>query len=89
MDSDRRAILIAGLAAAAGSNHAGKGVIEGAFAGQPEKEAPPQVDGTLRFDAKSRAAAAEDFGHIVHRIPEGVLLPGIGSGCRNNDPLGR
>jgi cytokinin dehydrogenase len=37
---------------------------------------PPPLDGELRFDNESRAAAADDFGHIVHKTPEGVLLPG-------------
>ena len=34
------------------------------------------MEGTLRSDDESRAAAAEDFGHIVHRTPERVVLPG-------------
>ncbi|OWY64597.1 FAD linked oxidase [cyanobacterium TDX16] len=34
------------------------------------------MDGELRFDRESRAAAADDFGHIVRRTPESVLLPG-------------
>jgi cytokinin dehydrogenase len=37
---------------------------------------PPPVDGEIRFDDRVRAAAADDFGHLVHRTPEGVLLPG-------------
>jgi hypothetical protein len=36
---------------------------------------PPPLGGELRFDDPARAAAAEDFGHPVHRTPEGVLLP--------------
>ena len=36
---------------------------------------PPPLDGEIRFDDEARAAAAEDFGHVVHRSPEGVLLP--------------
>jgi cytokinin dehydrogenase len=32
--------------------------------------------GEIRRDDQARAAAAEDFGHLVHRAPEGVLLPG-------------
>lgn len=36
---------------------------------------PPPLEGELRFDDESRAAAADDFGHMVHRTPEGVLLP--------------
>ena len=36
---------------------------------------PPSLDGELRFDDQVRAAAAEDFGHLVHQAPEGVLRP--------------
>jgi cytokinin dehydrogenase len=39
-------------------------------------ERPPSLHGEVRFDQRARAAAAEDFGHLVHRAPEGVLLPG-------------
>jgi cytokinin dehydrogenase len=35
----------------------------------------PAVDGQLRVDEQSRAAAADDFGHIVRRSPSAVLLP--------------
>jgi len=76
MDSNRRAILIGGLAATAEIGRAGRATTEGASVAQSGKEAPPPVDGTLRFDDESRAAAAEDFGHIVRRIPEGLLRPG-------------
>ena len=37
---------------------------------------PPRLDGELRVDEQSRSAAADDFGHIVHKTPVGVLLPG-------------
>jgi len=37
---------------------------------------PPPLDGELRFDEATRTGAADDFGHIVHKTPEGVLLPG-------------
>ncbi|MGH3881881.1 MAG: hypothetical protein ACRDSI_10090 [Pseudonocardiaceae bacterium] len=36
---------------------------------------PPPLDGDIRLDEHSRGAAADDFGHFVHRTPEGVLLP--------------
>jgi FAD/FMN-containing dehydrogenase len=36
---------------------------------------PPALDGEIRFDEHSRAAAADDFGHLVRRLPEAVLLP--------------
>jgi cytokinin dehydrogenase len=72
MDSNRRAILIAGLAAAAGGR---ADRAAGASVAQSGTAAPPPIDGTLRFDDESRAAAAEDFGHIVHQTPDGVLFP--------------
>jgi cytokinin dehydrogenase len=67
MDSDRRAILMAGVAAAVAGG-GGRAVAEGT-------QAPPPVAGPLRLDDEARAAAAEDFGHIVRRMPKGVLLP--------------
>src|SRR5215510_14354700 len=36
----------------------------------------PVFDGVLLLDDASRAAAADDFGHIVHRQPLAVLRPG-------------
>src|SRR5205807_618285 len=36
----------------------------------------PTFDGTLRTDDAGRQAAADDFGHIVHRLPLAVLFPG-------------
>ncbi|HEV7362506.1 MAG TPA: FAD-binding protein, partial [Mycobacterium sp.] len=43
----------------------------------PEKMAtPPPLDGELRFDEVTREGRTGDFGHIVHHMPEGVLLPG-------------
>ena len=35
----------------------------------------PSLDGGIRGDDRARAAAADDFGHLAHRTPEGVLLP--------------
>src|SRR5437764_7698079 len=35
----------------------------------------PSFDGALVFDEASRAAAADDFGHIVNRAPAAVLRP--------------
>jgi cytokinin dehydrogenase len=43
-------------------------------------ERPPSLHGEVRFDQRARAAAAEDFGHLVHQAPEGVLLPGSDEG---------
>jgi FAD/FMN-containing dehydrogenase len=39
-------------------------------------EALPPLDGVLYTDRDTRNAAADDFGHIVHRQPNAVLKPG-------------
>lgn len=36
----------------------------------------PHLDGTISTDAASLAAAADDFGHIVHHTPSAVVTPG-------------
>src|SRR5919112_4756726 len=36
----------------------------------------PPLDGTLTTDPAALAAAADDFGHIIHRTPVAVLRPG-------------
>ena len=36
----------------------------------------PPLDGTLTVDPTALAAAADDFGHIIHRTPFAVLQPG-------------
>jgi FAD/FMN-containing dehydrogenase len=36
----------------------------------------PPLQGQLVTDAEARAQAADDFGHIVHRTPWAVLVPG-------------
>ena len=36
----------------------------------------PPLDGEIHFDEEARASAADDFGHIVRKRPEGVLRPG-------------
>ena len=69
MAADRRTVLIAGLAAP--SMAAGRL----ARTIRASHIAPPALDGAIRFDNRARAAAADDFGHIVHKPPEGVLLP--------------
>ncbi|HEV7650904.1 MAG TPA: FAD-binding protein [Actinophytocola sp.] len=45
-------------------------------AAQTKDVPPPQLDGDLSFDQAARDAAADDFGHIVHKTPEAVLTPG-------------
>ncbi|HET9899286.1 MAG TPA: FAD-binding protein [Streptosporangiaceae bacterium] len=36
----------------------------------------PKLKGRLIFDQADRSAAADDFGHIVHHLPQAVLQPG-------------
>lgn len=36
----------------------------------------PSLDGQILTDAATLTAAADDFGHIVHRTPTAVLVPG-------------
>jgi cytokinin dehydrogenase len=36
----------------------------------------PNLDGELVVDEESRSRAADDYGHIVHRMPMAVLRPG-------------
>lgn len=40
-----------------------------------DQDPGPPLDGALSFDGRVRAAAAIDFGHLVHRTLAGVLLP--------------
>lgn len=73
MDLDRRALMIASL------NSAAAGILTAAETIKPaqargDKELP-QLEGTLALDEKARAGAAKDFGHIVRRMPAGVLQP--------------
>lgn len=42
----------------------------------PESVGVPPLDGALLSDPATRSAAADDFGHIVHREPWAVLVPG-------------
>ncbi len=37
---------------------------------------PPSLDGELRFGEPTRIGRADDFGHLVHQTPAGVLLAG-------------
>ena len=71
MDTPRRALLVAGAAALA----AFKVAAASSQTGQQEELMPP-LDGDFRSDIPSRTAAADDFGHLVHRTPDAVLLPG-------------
>ncbi|HEX8145914.1 MAG TPA: FAD-binding protein [Pyrinomonadaceae bacterium] len=54
----------------AGRSWVTKASAAGTFAGLPP------LDGTLSTDPAALAAAADDFGHIIHRTPVAVLRPG-------------
>ena len=61
--------------AVVGFDLAGRSWVTKASAAGPFDELPP-LDGTLTTDPAALAAAADDFGHIVHRTPVAVLRPG-------------
>jgi FAD/FMN-containing dehydrogenase len=76
MSANRRAVLIAGLAATA-AGVAAVATRGATNAATPKADIPPPpLDGQLSTDQATRDAAADDFGHIVHKEPENVLLPG-------------
>jgi FAD/FMN-containing dehydrogenase len=70
---DRRAAVLAGLAAGVSAVATGRAIAGAAM--PTERRRPPRLDGRLRFDEPARAAAADDFGHLVQRAPKAVLLP--------------
>jgi cytokinin dehydrogenase len=76
----RRSVLSAGVAAAlivAFDPLGGVWVSEAEAAVPPPGTiAVPGLDGQLVTDPASLAAAADDFGHLVHRTPRAVLRPG-------------
>jgi cytokinin dehydrogenase len=42
----------------------------------PDVAPVPPLDGSLTTDPEARREAADDYGHIVHRLPYAVLRPG-------------
>ena len=52
----------------------------------------PRSGGELRYDTAARTAAADDFGHVVHRTPRIVVLPrsadDVAAAIREAGPLG-
>lgn len=95
MNSIRRSMLVAGVAAATavvkGTDTVAQGVGDSAGADREDRRSP--LDGKLRVDDVARAAAADDFGHLVHRTPAGVLVPtsarDVGVGIRWTSRRGR
>ncbi len=70
----RRKVLLGAAAAAV----VGFDPVRRAWASAPGAGviAIPSLDGQLLTDAATLAAAADDYGHIVHRAPVAVLVPG-------------
>jgi cytokinin dehydrogenase len=76
-DISRRALLkgIFATSVAVGFDLAGRSWVTRASTGGAFAQLPP-LDGTLTIDPAALAAAADDFGHIIHRTPVAVLRPG-------------
>lgn len=64
MAADRRSMVMASLAASALATRAHARSLD-----------LPALEGEIRFDEVARDRVSDDFGHIVHRSPNGVLLP--------------
>jgi FAD/FMN-containing dehydrogenase len=76
-DISRRALLkgIFATSVVVGFDLAGRSWVTKASTGGDFAQLPP-LDGTLAIDPATLAAAADDFGHIIHRTPVAVLRPG-------------
>ena len=72
MSSDRRMFLSAGLGVTAALASCATGLTTAAQA--VSSESPP-LPGNVNPDPEVRAAAAHDFGRLIHRQPRGVLKP--------------
>jgi cytokinin dehydrogenase len=80
---DRRGFLAAAIAGTAvvAFDPLGRGWVTAAEAstGKVAAVSIPDLDGELVLDPGALIAAADDYGHIVHRGPVAVLRPGSGS----------
>jgi cytokinin dehydrogenase len=76
-DISRRSLLkgIFATSVVIGFDLVGRSWVTQASTGGTFAELPP-LDGTLTVDPASLAAAADDFGHIIHRTPVAILRPG-------------
>ncbi|HEY0099227.1 MAG TPA: FAD-binding protein, partial [Pyrinomonadaceae bacterium] len=77
MNISRRDLIKGLLATSAivGFDLAGRSWVTQASSGVGFAQLPP-LDGTLTTDPAALAAAADDFGHIIHSTPVAVLRPG-------------
>jgi cytokinin dehydrogenase len=76
MPSDRRMFLGAGLGVTAALASHASGLAASAQAGSLES---PSLPGNVSLEAEVRAAAARDFGGLIHWQPRGVLKPASNS----------
>ncbi|WP_235983314.1 FAD-binding protein [Bradyrhizobium australiense] len=72
MPSDRRMFLGAGLGVAAALASRASGLTTSA---QTVSADDPSLPANVRLDPEGRAAAAHDFGRLIHKQPRGVLRP--------------
>src|SRR6476619_6662587 len=72
MSVDRRTLMLSGVAATAGIAATAP---QDALAPPSQRNAGPALDGEICWDEAARKVAADDFGHIVHEKPDGVLRP--------------
>lgn len=75
MAFDRRNLLISSLAATAASSRIGSAEMELAPMKTTATTPPPSLGGRVRLDHQARAATADDFDHILRKMPDGILLP--------------
>jgi cytokinin dehydrogenase len=71
MPSDRRMFLSAGLGVTA--------ALASGLTTSAQAVDRPQLSGNVSLDPEVRAAAAHDFGRLIHRQPRGVLRPASGA----------
>ncbi|WP_247830286.1 FAD-binding protein [Bradyrhizobium sp. 200] len=76
MPSDRRMFLGAGLGVTAALASSASGL---STAGQAVSSEGPPLPNHVSLDPEVRAAAAHDFGRLIHRQPRGVLKPASGA----------
>jgi cytokinin dehydrogenase len=76
METNRRTLLIAGLAATVPAASLVAAAPKNVATTHDTNWPAPALDGELRFDETAQAAGADDFGHIIHKMPQGVLVPG-------------
>ena len=73
MSVDRRTLMLSGVAATTA------GIVatapQDALAPPSQRSPGPALDGEICWEEAARIIAADDFGHIVHQKPDGVLRP--------------